>query len=146
MYRIDKVSSEKIRPLRHKALRQGKPYSTTGYLRDLEPDTLHLAVLVKKEIVTCATFYPEEFKKAENINAYRLRGMATSNEHRRKGYGKKIMKEAIDLLKQKKCDLLWCNARLVALDFYKSLGFITTGKIFEIKDIGPHYVMYKKIH
>ena len=32
MYRIEKVSSEKIRPLRHKALRQGKPYSTTGYL------------------------------------------------------------------------------------------------------------------
>ena len=28
--------------------------------------------------------------------------------------------------------MVWCNARLVALDFYKSVGFKITGKLFDI--------------
>ncbi len=46
---------------------------------------------------------------------------------------------------QKKCDVLWCNARLVALEFYTVLGFKIIGPEFNIKDIGPHYKMYKTI-
>ena len=56
-----------------------------------------------------------------------------------------LMHEAFKELKKRSCDLLWCNARLVAVDFYKSLRFRIYGDIFYIEGIGPHYYMYKEI-
>ena len=143
--KIKKVSSNKIRPLRHLVLRQGKPFSTTEYIKDKEKDTFHLACLVENKIVTCATFYPEKKDQIKSKNPYRLRGMATLETHRRKGFGNEIIKEAIKEIKKSKGDLLWCNARIVALGFYKKIGFKTVGDTFNIGDIGLHYVMYKKL-
>ena len=42
-------------------------------------------------------------------------------------------------------NLLWCSARVVALDFYKHLGLQTVGSEFEIEGIGPHYVMWSAL-
>ena len=47
--------------------------------------------------------------------------MATHPKERRKGFGKEVMLEAFKILHSKGCGLLWCNARIIALDFYKSL-------------------------
>ena len=49
------------------------------------------------------------------------------------------------VLEKKNCDTIWCNARLVAIDFYKSLGFKEIGPKFNISEIGPHYKMYKSV-
>ena len=142
---IQLVEAEDIRPLRHKMLRQGKEFSTTSYKRDDEEDTFHLALFVEKEIVSCATFYPEKTDKVHAKNAYRLRGMATDINYSRNGYGMKIMTESFNILKKRNCDLIWCNARLIAVDFYQYVGFQEKGSLFDIADIGPHYYMYKKI-
>ena len=143
--KIQKVSSNKIRPLRHLVLRQGKSFSTTKYIKDKERDTFHLACVIEKKIVTCATFYPEKTDQIKSKKPYRLRGMATLETHRRKGFGGRIIKEAIKEIKKSGGDLLWCNARIVALGFYETIGFKTVGETFNIGDIGPHYVMYKKL-
>ena len=142
---INKVDAEKIRPLRHSELRKGQDFSTTAYLRDYEEDTFHMACIVEEKIVTCATFYPEKSIKIKSNNAYRLRGMATDANFQRKGYASELMKESFKELKKRGCDILWCNARLVAVDFYKSIGFKIAGDLFDIAGIGPHYYMYKKI-
>ena len=142
---IININAEKIRPLRHAELRQGKDFSTTSYLRDNDHATFHLASIVNHQVITCATFYPETTDKKPSKNAYRLRGMATHSNFRRQGCAAELMNRSFKILKQKECDLLWCNARLVAVDFYKSLGFKTIGDLFDIKEIGPHYYMYKKI-
>ena len=71
--------------------------------------------------------------------------MATLEEHRKKGYGKKIMSKAIEEIKKRNGDFLWCNARLKAVEFYKKTGFSSRGEQFNISDIGPHYFMYKKL-
>ena len=142
---IQLVKAEDIRHLRHKMLRQGKEFSTTNYKRDDMEDTFHLGVFAENEIVSCATFYPENTDKLHAKNAYRLRGMATDINYSRNGYGRKIMKKAFTILKSKNCDVLWCNARLKAVPFYKSIGMKEIGKLFEISDIGPHYFMYKKL-
>ena len=139
------VSSEDIRNLRHAVLRKGKNFSTTSYEKDNDKHTFHLGIILKKEIISCATFYPEKTTVIESKNSYRLRGMATSSEFLRNGYGRKIMKKAFSILKSKKCDLLWCNARLIAVPFYHSIGMKEIGKLFNISDIGPHYYMYKRI-
>ena len=55
------------------------------------------------------------------------------------------MEESFKELKKRDSDLVWCNARLVAVDFYKSVEFKITGELYDIAGIGPHYYMYKKI-
>ena len=143
---IKLVEAEEIRPLRHKMLLQGQDYSTTSYLRDNEKLTFHLGVTLEEKIVSCATFYPEETNKMGGNNPYRLRGMATDSNYLRNGYGKQIMQEAFQILKLKKCNLLWCNARILAVPFYQSVGLQEIGDLFDIADIGPHYYMYKEIY
>ena len=142
---IRKIDAEIIRPLRHSELRKGQDFSTTSYLKDHEVDTFHMAYISNEKIVTCATFYPEESTKIKTENAYRLRGMATDSRFTRKGYASNLMAESFKKLKKRDCDMVWCNARLVAVDFYKSVGFKITGELFDIEGIGPHYCMSKEI-
>lgn len=142
---ITKVDAEKVRPLRHSELRKGQDFSTTSYLEDYEEDAFHMACIIDEKIVTCASFYPEKSIKIKSDNAYRLRGMATDSNFQRKGCATDLMNESFKELKNRDCDMVWCNARLVAVDFYKSAGFKITGEIFDIAEIGPHYYMYKTI-
>ena len=142
---INKVASEKIRPLRHVELRKGRPFSTTSYLKDYEEETFHMACIVDDKIVTCATFYPERSINIKSDNAYRLRGMATDFNFQRKGYASNLMVSAFEELTKRDCDMVWCNARLVAVDFYKSIGFKISGNLFNIEGIGAHYYMDKEI-
>ena len=142
---INKVDAENIRSLRHSELRKGQDFSTTSYLKDYDVGTFHMACIADDKIVTCATFYPEKSIKIKSDNAYRLRGMATDFNFQRKGYASGLMEESFKELKKRDCDMVWCNARLVAVDFYKSVGFKITGELFDIAGIGPHYYMYKEI-
>jgi GNAT superfamily N-acetyltransferase len=142
---IRKVDAEKVRSLRHSELRKGQDFSTTSYLEDYEVDTFHMACIVDEKIVTCASFYPEKSIKIISDNAYRLRGMATDADFQRKGYASDLMAESFKELRNRDCDMVWCNARLGAVDFYKSVGFKITGGLFDIVGIGPHYYMYKEL-
>ena len=143
--KINKVKAEEIRSLRHSELRKGQDYSTTSYLKDYEDGTFHMACIVEDKIVTCATFYAEKSMKVKSNNAYRLRGMATDSNFQRKGYARNLMVESFKELEKRDCDMVWCNARLVAVNFYKSVGFKIIGELFDIEAIGPHYYMYKEI-
>ena len=142
---IRKVDAESIRSLRHSELRKGQDFSTTSYLKDYEVETFHMAYIVDDKTVTCATFYPEKSTKIKSENAYRLRGMATDSRFKRKGYASNLIAESFKELKKRDCDMVWCNARLVGVDFYKSVGFKIIGDLFDIAGIGPHYYMYKEI-
>ena len=142
---IKVVVAKDIRPLRNLVLRPNLPIETTYYDLDNDIETFHLASIMDNTIITIGTFYPENDIELQTKNGYRLRGMATHPDYRRKSAATKLMKKSFVLLKEKKCDVLWCNARLVAVEFYKSLGFKITGKIFDIPSIGPHYKMYKSV-
>ena len=142
---IKVVAAKDIRPLRNLVLRPYLPIETTYYDLDNDIETFHLASIMDNTIISIGTFYPENDIELQTKNGYRLRGMATHPKFRRKSAATKLMKESFVLLKEKKCDVLWCNARLVAVEFYKSLGFKITGEIFDIPSIGPHYKMYKSV-
>ena len=43
---------------------------------------------INDKIVGCATFYPEKLEGIDAKRAYRLRGMATDENYRKKGCGK----------------------------------------------------------
>jgi ribosomal protein S18 acetylase RimI-like enzyme len=78
--------------------------------------------------------------------AYQLRGMATTEKYRGQGIGNQLVNFAIVYLRGQKANYVWCNARKAAVRFYKNLGFEIISNEFEVPSIGPHYVMYVKIH
>ena len=142
---IKVVAAKDIRPLRNLVLRPNLPIETTYYDLDNDIETFHLASIMDNTIISIGTFYPENDIELQTKNGYRLRGMATHQKFRRKSAATKLMKESFVLLKEKKCDILWCNARMIAVEFYESLGFKKIGEIFDIPSIGPHYKMYRSI-
>ena len=46
---------------------------------------------------------------------------------------------------QSEANYIWANARTSAWGFYEKLGYKILGEQFEIKGIGPHYLIYKVI-
>ncbi len=111
---------------------------------DFDESTVHLGLFEDDQLACIATFMPASsdlFKEKQ----YRLRGMATDEAHQKKGYGKAVLLKAEELLKERGIDLIWCNARVVALGFYMKLGYEIIGEEFDIPQIGGHFVMFKRI-
>lgn len=143
MSRLDirQVSVDVIRPLRHAVLRTGRPYSTTLYAHDLEENAVHFAGFDDDAVVSIATIFPSPCPVVEMLPAYRLRGMATRKDLRHQGWGNAILEHVVDYLrKETDADLLWCETREVAFDFYRKYGFELVGDPFEIPLIGTHRI------
>ena len=56
-----------------------------------------------------------------------------------------LLKKGEEILRERDCTLLWFNARIIAVSFYKNLGYKTIGPEFDIPLIGPHYLMKKEL-
>ncbi len=127
--------------LRHAVLRQGLPRSEALFPGDDEPASRHYGGFRGAEALCCATLHLGEWAGEP---AYQLRGMATAPEARRMGLGKRVM----DLIERDLRDaggtlLLWCNARVPAVEFYRSMGWEVVSDPFEIPTAGAHVRMVK---
>jgi len=109
---------------------------------DKYPDTFHLGTFLDKKIISIGTFINDNNSKFNCNLQYRLRAMATDKNYRKLGAGKKLFLKAIEILKQKKINLLWCDARLIAIPFYKSVKMISLPNSYYIPNIGEHKTMY----
>ena len=140
MIHIKKISAADTYPIRLEILRKNipLPYKFTG---DLDNDTFHLGVFQNSKIIAVSSFM-----KIKNDNfsgeQFQLRGMATLIEFQGLGAGKLMMQEAFSILKDLNINCLWCNARLVAVAFYKKAGLQTFGDKFAVPYIGDHYLMF----
>ena len=143
--KIQLITVDKIRKLRNKILRPGFPIETVFYDCDQDNTCFHIGVKKDSKLIGCATFYKTPHISCDGINVYRLRGMAVEINNQKQGVGQVILNFAFNELKKRNADFLWCNARIIALDFYKKLNFKIYGDIFSIEHIGAHYVMYIKI-
>lgn len=141
---IKKVSLEKVIPLRHKILRKGRLLETCYFEDDNLEETFHLAAIEQDKIIGIATFIPKELKDFSG-KQMQLRGMAVDESAQQKGVGKQIMHYAFELLLTEGFDLLWCNARETAANFYRKLAFTQLGESFDIPKVGIHYKMYKPL-
>ena len=70
--------------------------------------------------------------------------MATEADVRGKGYGAMLVEHAEAYIASQKWRCIWANARINALGFYQNLGYSTVGAEFNIADVGPHQLVYKK--
>ncbi len=142
---IQEISSEQTYPLRSEILRWGQvPPEKCGNPEDILDGSFHLGYFENNKLVGIASFHIEPMPDNPN-KAYRLRGMAVAKSHQNKGIGKKLVQYAIELLKNKNVEYLWCNARTSAKYFYEKMNFETFSEEFEIPNIGPHYRMRIKL-
>ena len=143
MIQIKEISAEETFPIRLEVLRKNipLPYEFNG---DFEDETFHLGAFENDKLIAVSSYMRANNTSFEG-NQYQLRGMATLTEFQGFGAGKLMLKQAFAILREKDTHILWCNARIAAVEFYKKQGFNTYGEKFEISYVGDHYVMLKEI-
>ncbi len=77
--------------------------------------------------------------------AWRVRGMATAPDARRKGAGTAVLSALVAHTIANGATRVWCNARAPARSLYERAGFRAVSEEFEIPKIGPHFVMEREI-
>jgi len=109
------------------------------------PDTFHFGVKCATGIVSIGTFAKEVHPELPPGVHYRLRAMATDQNHRQCGVGRMLIEGATSALSEAGCSLVWANARHVALGFYTRLNWDVVGPTYEVPLRGPHRLVWRSI-
>tara|TARA_Y100000815_G_scaffold275428_1_gene313502 strand:- start:1270 stop:2238 length:969 start_codon:yes stop_codon:yes gene_type:complete len=144
LYTVKTIAPQKTWEVRHPVLRAGKPLESCAFNGDELETTFHLGVFYDRDLVGVSTFM-ENPHPAFAARQLQLRGMGVLPEYQKRGLGEMMMDKALAFAKEKNIHLLWCNAREVAVSFYKNLGFKIKGEPFDIPEIGPHHLMFKEL-
>jgi predicted GNAT family N-acyltransferase len=144
MIETRRIKAEKACPLRKEVLRKEINLPDT-FEGDDDKETIHLGAYLKEELCSVVTLIKSNSRDFAG-DQYQLRGMATKEEMRDKGFGSILLETATHILKDRGAAIIWCNAREIAVPFYKRKGFTVLGESFEIDQIGTHYKMYKKLN
>ena len=147
MLAVKQIQAEDCRVLRHLVL---WPHlsSAEDCIIDIDDSdgAFHLGAFSGDKLISIASFFLQKNSQFSEEKQYRLRAMATHPDYRRIGIAKAIMEFAFKKLKSDAQDLLWCDARIVAVDFYRSLGMSVLGNQYEIPMIGTHFLMFKRVN
>jgi len=139
------IQADDVLAIRNEVLREGRlTLDECRFPNDDAESTFHLGYFDNDQLACVASFHPVAYKDFPG-KAYQLRGMATLESYRGKGFGNQLVNFAIVYMRGQKVNYVWCNARKKAVPFYKNLGFEIVSDEFEVSGIGPHYVLYLKI-
>mgnify|MGYP001174995028 CR=1 FL=1 len=144
---IKKISSVKdvtaLRTIRKSVLYERLPDFYAIYDEDFDKETKHYIIIYKKKIVTGASLIKKPYSLKNNLKSYQIRGMFTQKLFRKLGFGSHLIKYLLSLAKKDdNMDILWCNSRRNAVDFYINNGFIKSTGFFLIKKIGIHNQLF----
>jgi GNAT superfamily N-acetyltransferase len=139
---IRRVTADDIRPLRHSVLRPGQAFLETRYPGD--DAGVHFGAFEGDRLVGIASLY-EEDRGDGPAGGWRLRGMATDPEVRGAGFGAALLAACVEEVAGAGGTELWCNARMVAVGFYRKGGFEVVSEEFDVAGIGPHVVMTRPV-
>lgn len=144
---IKKISSVKdvisLRSLRKNILYKRLPDFYANYDEDFDKKTQHFVITYNKKIITAATLIKKRYSLKNNLNSYQIRGMFTQKIFRKLGFGSYLIKFISCLgKKDDNIDILWCNSRKNATDFYIKNGFTKSTGFFLIKKIGIHNQLF----
>lgn len=143
---IKSITANDTFSVRHIVLRPGRPVEDCYFELDNHPSSLHLGMEFNGEIIAVLSALPLECENFPGLISMRLRGIATLPAFQKEGFGSQLMREVEKrLLKLKKIRLIWLNGRISAKKFYQNLGYNTVGETFNIRGIGVHQRMYKKL-
>ena len=139
------IQADDVLPIRNEVLREGRlTLDECRFPGDQDEGSFHLGYFDGEQLACIASFHPKPYGDYKG-KAYQLRGMATLEKYRGKGFGNQLVNFAIVYLRGQKANYIWCNARKKAIKFYQNLGFEIISPEFEVTNIGPHHVLYLKI-
>ena len=142
---IQEITATRTYPVRQLVLRAGKPIESCHFVGDELPSTHHFGYFTANQLLGVISLFEAENVTFSEQKSFQIRGMAVLESHQKKGIGEALVREAETFCKKQKTTLIWFNARTSAVGFYKKMGYEIVGSEFEIKEVGPHFLMYKKI-
>jgi GNAT superfamily N-acetyltransferase len=148
-------SPQQIRPaaagevidLRHAVLRAGLPRDTAVFAGDDDPAARHFVAILDDRIVGCVTLHPSQW---EGRPAWQLRGMAVEPGLQGSGVGRALLEAVEESVRGDSAEsdspmaMLWCNARVPAIGFYRRHGWDVVSQPFVVPTAGPHVKMIKR--
>ena len=139
------IQADEVLSIRNEVLRESRlTLDECRFPGDQDEGSFHLGYFEGEQLACIASFHPKQYGEYKG-KAYQLRGMATLEKYRGKGFGNQLVNFAIVYLRGQKANYIWCNARKKAIKFYQNLGFEIISSEFEVTNIGPHHVLYLKI-
>jgi len=143
--KVREISAEDTFNLRREVLRPGKPIKECQFDGDFAGDTIHLGVFVQNKLTGVASFMKNSNPLFSPKNQFQLRGMAIAQDFKQKGLGAQLLMEGEIKINTHPDTLLWFNARVQAIEFYRKFEYATKGKEFDIPGVCKHVVMYKRL-
>ncbi len=147
MITIVQIRANQTHQLRQQLLRPTQSVKEMDFPGDRDSTTKHFgAVEGTGELVGIASIFYVQHKHLTDAH-WQLRMMATISRVRRYGVGKALVREIESYCKLQSLApcIIWANARIGALEFYQSMGYLSKGDEFELPPIGPHQLIYKHI-
>jgi GNAT superfamily N-acetyltransferase len=149
-FRVDPVRASVTWELRQAVLRPHETIEQMALADDDDPSTGTFGAFNEDEAVVGTVRvapdpppFPVDTYGSSDSLSWRLRGMATREDLRNAGIGTAVLNRAVDHVADKGGGLLWCHARVPALNLYRRAGFVVHGDLWEEDDIGPHLVMWR---
>ena len=145
MIEIIEISFQDTFSVRHPVLREGKPIESCYFEGDELDTTKHFGAFVDKKIVGVVSVYSNKNSNFRIANPFQIRGMAVLKDFQKKGFGELLVQHCEKYVSTQNGDLIWFNAREIAVGFYEKLNYTKFGDSFLIDDVGIHYIMHKKM-
>ena len=145
MHSIQKITSTETYPVRHIVLRAGKPIESCQFNGDELGSTHHFGYYLNNQIIGVISLFEIKNEYFETQKSFQIRGMAVLPTFQKQGVGEALVKEAEKFCTTQKADLIWFNARTIAVGFYQKMRYEIVGAEFEINEVGPHFLMFKKL-
>jgi len=143
MYSIKQIPSKNTFAVRLPVLRPGKPVESCIFEGDDLPSTVHFGVFDDQNLAGIVSVFEVSTPLLLQQKQFQLRGMAVLDAYQKKGLGEKLVKAAEEYITTRGGEVIWFNAREIAVGFYNKMGCEIIGEPFTIGDIGIHYVMYR---
>ena len=140
---IKKITASETIAVRHPVLRNGKPVESCRFDGDDLETTQHFGYFDGGKLVGVISLFLHSNLQFNYSKQYQIRGMAVLDSYRKRGIGAALVKHVEAVAITDETELIWFNAREVAVPFYENLGYKIIGNAFLIGDIGLHYVMFK---
>jgi len=143
MIQIKLITPDQTKPLRHLVLWPHIEREENCVIaQDHDPSAFHLGAFQGDDLIAIGSFFEMSSSKINYALQYRLRAMASHPDCRGSGAGKALLIYSLEFLRQKQIYVLWCDARLKAVGFYKGIGFQLIDEIYDVPIIGLHQFMY----
>lgn len=142
---IRRVSAAEVLPVRQRELRPGYAIEACVFDHDNDADTAHWGAAGADGLVGVASLYRRAAPGTDDPGAWQIRGMAVLASLQRRGIGVALVRACVAHAKACGGTVVWCNARVGAVPFYRKQGFECVSGEFTIPDVGPHVVMRRSV-